>query len=142
MAQKFFKNILKCGVVWASLPFIAYLSGCNNMEKTSENEVIVELTISQTYIDGYHVDASDRSITMSQAKAMITAGVFRGEIVYLVFPNNSEIAALCPNDTMICQIKRGILEGHLKNVRDPAKAYSHLSSVDLVILSIKKAGRR
>jgi len=137
MTQKFFKNILKYGSILIIAPILVYFIGCNNMKTTPSNEVVIGLTILQIYQDGYHFDALDKSITLSEAKAIITTKNYSKKIVYIAFSNDDKIAKLVANDTMVCQIKREILERHLNDIKDPAKAYLHLSSADLVILSMK-----
>ena len=113
-----------------------YSSGCDNEMRTSEDKVVIGLTVLQVYRNGYHIDMSNGSITLSEAKAKITTENYRDKIVRLAFSNNSKIAKIAVHDTIVCQINKEILEKHLDDIRYITKAYSHIDEDDLLILSV------
>ena len=134
MVPKFFRQYRRLSIALAMLLCLSpWPVGCL-MKKTSDENIVLGLKIVQLYRDGIHMDALDKSFSLSEAKAEVTSENYRGKTVYLAFPNNHEIAKLKPNDTIKCRIDRRLVEEHLEAIKDPAKAYSRLNSPDFVVL--------
>ena len=92
------------------------------MKKSLDEDIVLGLKIVQVFKDGYRLDVSDGSTSLSQAKAVVITDNYHGKTVYLAFPNTHEIAELQPNDVIMCRINRVLVEEHLEAIKAPAKA--------------------